>query len=189
MPTSEDARNWLAHALENDELAHFGVLGMRWGHRKDLASGIRSRALDREAHKDAKEHVQAKLYYGQGAGTRRKLIKAKIEGKSAKNSDYAKAVKFHIDDQDVEKQLGKIKGQHARATAKATTAKTSRGIINTIRGNPQAAGASVAAATGAVIFIHKTGIDRKVYNTVVNSSLGKASIKRGAAFIAKILRK
>jgi N-acetyl-gamma-glutamylphosphate reductase len=160
---------------------------MHWGQRKATASGISSHIIDREAQKDAKEYIQAKLYYGQGAGTRRKLIKAKIEGKSAKNADYAKAVEFHKNNQDIEKQLGKVKGQRARATARATTAKTSRGIINTIRGNPQAAGASVAAAASVAILIHKTGLDKKAYYAVKNSSAGQIAIKNGAAFVRRFL--
>lgn len=186
MATSEEAKAWLAHSIGSDELAHFGVLGMHWGQRKGTPSGIASRSLDRQAQKDAKEHVQAKLYYGQGAGTRRKLIKAKIEGNSKRSSDYAKAIQFHIDNQDVSKQLGKVKGQRARATARTTTAKTSRGIINTVRGNPQAAGASVAAAAGVVVLIHKSGLDAKAYNAVKNSTAGKVAIKNGAAFISKL---
>lgn len=35
MATSEEAKAWLAHAIETDELAHTGVLGMHWGVRKE----------------------------------------------------------------------------------------------------------------------------------------------------------
>lgn len=186
MSTKEQASEWLELYLKDDELAHYGVLGMKWGVRKDRPSGISSRKTDREAMRDAKEHVQAKLYYGTGAGTRRKLIKAKIEGKSKKNPSYKKALDYHVENQDVDKRLGQIKGQRARATAKATTAKTSRGIINTVRGNPQAAGASVAAAAGAAIFVHNRGWDKKAYRAAVNSKVGKASIASAKIFIRKL---
>lgn len=186
MLTAEDAKKWLDAQLAPDELAHYGVLGMRWGFRKDrrTASGITNRRTDREASKDAKEFVQAKLYYGDGAGTRRKLIKAKVEGKSEKDPNYKKAFNYHVENQDVEKRLNQAKGQRARATARAKTAKTSRGLINIARGNYAAVGASLAATAAVVAFIHKTGIDRQVYNSVVNSPVGKTAIRNGRRFVS-----
>ena len=55
-----------------DALLHFGVKGMRWGIRKSDPGGPSgvSRSTNKEAAKDAEEFTRAKLYYGQGAGTR-----------------------------------------------------------------------------------------------------------------------
>lgn len=39
MLTAEDAKKWLDAQLAPDELAHYGVLGMKWGRRKDRNSG------------------------------------------------------------------------------------------------------------------------------------------------------
>lgn len=50
-------------------LMHFGVKGMKWGGR-------------RKARKDAKESARAAMYYGKGAGNRRKLIKNKVAQRS-----------------------------------------------------------------------------------------------------------
>lgn len=58
----------------NDELAHYGVKGMRWGVRHTRPEGV-SRSTNRAAKKDAKEFTRAKMYYGEGAGNRRQRMK------------------------------------------------------------------------------------------------------------------
>ena len=55
--------------MGHSELMHYGVKGMKWGVR-------------RRARRDAKEYTQAKMYYGEGAGNRRKLIKATVKTRS-----------------------------------------------------------------------------------------------------------
>lgn len=66
---------------ENDYLEHFGVKGMKWGVR-------------REARRDAKESARAKMYYGEGAGVRRRNINALVKQKSKDptyKAEYEKA--------------------------------------------------------------------------------------------------
>ena len=48
---------------------HFGIKGMKWGVRKTKS----------EARKDAHEYARAKMFYGEGAGIRRKKIKARVD--------------------------------------------------------------------------------------------------------------
>lgn len=83
-----------------DFLAHYGVKGMRWGVRKDRTPGV-SRRTDREAKKDAQEAARAKMYYGKGAGTRRKLINKSVEDKRSKDSAYGKAFDRHYSNQSM----------------------------------------------------------------------------------------
>jgi len=71
-------------------LIHFGILGMRWGVRKNNSTGI-SKSTEKLAKKDAKRFVEAKLFYGETAGTKRKLLKAELDRKKKQIPDYEKA--------------------------------------------------------------------------------------------------
>jgi len=87
-----------------NELTHYGILGMKWGIRKER-SGI-SNNTTRMANKDAKRFADAKMFYGKTAGTKRKLLNAEINKKkrtidgyedafneALNNVDYAKSAK------------------------------------------------------------------------------------------------
>lgn len=147
---------------ESAYLAHFGVKGMKWGQRK-AAGGISPRT-NREARKDAEEFTRAKLFYGEGAGTRRKLIKAKVEAKSKRDPNYKKAFDAHVSGTDLSKRAEQAKGQRRRKDAVAKTKKTTRGIKNTLTGNSQyASTAAIVLATGGAA-AHKKGYDKAIFN-------------------------
>ena len=115
-----------ANEVENF-LEHYGVKGMQWGKR-------RSRS-ERQGAKDAKEFVDAKLFYGQGAGTRRKLIKARVESnKKRLGSEYSDAFDAAVGNRDV----GKARDKAVR-TRKVRDVKTK---------NKQRAGAVARRVTG-----------------------------------------
>lgn len=65
----------------SDELYHHGVKGMKWGVQKTKS----------EARKDATEYARAKMFYGEGAGNRRKKIKARVDTRSKKTFEKALA--------------------------------------------------------------------------------------------------
>lgn len=111
-------------ALYQPYLMHYGVLGMKWGVRKQ----------QRQAKKDAKEYARAKMFYGEGAGNRRKLIKAKVNERS-KNADYKKAFEKAYAGQDMAKHATKAKHERRRKDAKNTAAKTARGLVQASVGN------------------------------------------------------
>ena len=136
----------LYHA--DNELYHFGVKGMKWGVRK----------TQRTARKDAKEFARAKMYYGEGAGTRRKLIKAKVEERS-RDDVYKKAFDDALSKQDMAKHATKAKQERAVKTAAKNTVKTGRGIINAAMGNIGRASASAAAL---YTLAHVTGADKVI---------------------------
>lgn len=91
------------------------------------------------------------MFYGNGAGNRRKLIKATVNSKS-KDPAYKKAFDHHVENTDMAKR-----GQRHRKTTAEKTAKTGRGIINVARGNARAASATVAGASFVYTALYRAG--------------------------------
>lgn len=149
-------------------LQHYGVKGMRWGVRKSDTPGV-SRKTDREAQKDAKEFARAKMFYGEGAGTRRKLIKARVEAKSKKDSSYKKAFDNHLGKQDMSRHAEKARGERKRKNVKKSAGRGIRGTRHILNGNSQYASAATAIVVGGALFAHKKGIDKAVAKAAKNS--------------------
>ncbi len=145
---------------ELDEfLAHFGVKGMKWGVRN--ASGISSRT-NREARKDAKEFTAAKMFYGEGAGTRRKLINNTVAAKSKKDPRYKEAFDSHVSGTDMSKRASSARSERKRKDVVNTTKKTARGVGHVLRGNSQYASLAAVAVAGAGAVAWKNGGDKIV---------------------------
>lgn len=145
-----------------EELTHFGVKGMRWGVRKaDGPAGV-SRKTSKEAKKDAQEFARAKMFYGEGAGTRRKLIKGTVEGKSRKDPMYKKAFDYHLNAQDMSSHASKARGERKRKNVANSTKKTARGVGHILRGNSQYASLAAAMLVGGAMYAKKAGIDKVV---------------------------
>ena len=147
----------------DDFLQHYGVLGMKWGARKDALPGV-PRATNREARKDAREFTRAKMYYGEGAGTRRKLIKATVEAKSKRDASYKRAFDHHVSRADMAKRASQARGERARTDVKNHAVKTAKGVRHIINGNNQWANATAALLVGGALFAHKKGIDKVIFN-------------------------
>lgn len=144
-----------------EELLHFGVKGMKWGVRKDRPEGI-SRGTNKAALKDAREFARAKMFYGDGAGTRRKLIKAKVESLSKKDPNYKRAFDHHLTKQDMAVHASKAKRERKRKNVAGSAAKTTRGVSHYLRGNPQYASAAAAMLAGGAMWAHRNGVDKAI---------------------------
>lgn len=136
------------YIIVNGELYHHGVKGMKWGVRK----------ARRVAKKDAKEFARAKMYYGEGAGNRRKLINAKVNERS-KDPNYKKAFDEALSKQDMADHATKAKHERARNTAAKETVKTGRGLVNAAMGN---IGRASAAAAAIYTVGHVTGVNKVI---------------------------
>lgn len=138
---------------------------MKWGVRKEkqTSSNRTKSSTKRKAKKDAKEYARAKMFYGEGAGNRRKLIKATVSDRSKKLSGYKEEFEKHLSNQDMSKHASAAKRERAARTARKTTAKTARGLVHATLGN---IGKASAAAAGIYIAAHATGADKVIGNYV-----------------------
>lgn len=87
--------------MGHSELMHYGVKGMKWGVRR----------------RDAKEFTQAKMYYGEGAGNRRKLIKATVKARS-KDPFYKSEFDKAVANTDMSKRATQARRQRGRKNAR-----------------------------------------------------------------------
>lgn len=136
---------------EEAYLEHFGVPGMKWGVRKDRTPGV-SRKVDREARKDAQESARAAAYYGKGAGTRRKLSKQTVEGKSKRIPGYKEAYEKHRSEQDTSKAVSKAVSERKRTDRKEKTSKTAGAVARRVTGEWGTQAAFVALAGTGLAF-------------------------------------
>lgn len=153
----------------DDFLAHYGVKGMKWGvHRAHS-----------QAKSDANEFVKAKLFYGEGAGNRRKLIKAKVEQRS-KNPEYKKAFEAHLATQNLDKRAAQAVRTRHRKDVTRFTSKTIRGVHRQLTGGFGPVTVTAASIAAGAAYAHKAGLDKalmdKVQTAMKNRST-QASVK------------
>ena len=159
-----------------DFLAHYGVKGMKWGvRRSDGPEGV-PRKTNNAARKDAEEFARAKMFYGQGAGNRRKLIKATVESKS-KDAAYKKAFDHHLAKQDLGKHADKAKSERRRKDVSESTGKTVRGVhrkLTNQAGNVTLASAVIA---GGVVAARRSGVDKMILDAAKQTVRGAGQPK------------
>lgn len=147
-----------------EALAHYGVKGMQWGVRKNNYEGA-SRSTNREASKDAAEFARAKMFYGEGAGTRRKLIKAKVEAKAKKDPSYKKAFDHHLDQQDLGSHASKARSERRRKDVTSTTVKTTKGVYRSLTGGFGSVSMASAVLASGYMLAKQSGLDQVLKNT------------------------
>lgn len=155
---------------EVDEfLAHYGVKGMRWGKTSSRPAGT-SRRTERDAGKDAKEFARAKMYYGEGAGVRRRLINGTVQSKS-KDAAYKESFERQLNGQDMAKRASEARGKRKRTDTVKGAQKTTRGVVNVLKGNMRNASAASIVLLGAAGAAHNAGVDKALLE------YGKRTIK------------
>ena len=141
--------------MGHSELMHYGVKGMKWGVR-------------RRARRDAKEYTLARMYYGEGAGNRRKLIKAR-----SKDPFYKAVAKT-----DMSKRASQAQRQRGRKNARNATGKTVRGVGNIASGNVSRAGGALALTYLGYQGAKRAGVVPNERELLTKAVKGARKIKR-----------
>lgn len=115
--------------------------------------------VQREARRDAKEYARAQMYYGEGAGTRRKLISATVEAKAHRNPEYARVFHSELSRQDMSEHATKARHERDRRDASHAMHKNARGLLT---GNYQSVQTGVLLGVVAAYFAHQSGYDKKI---------------------------
>jgi hypothetical protein len=170
-------------ASPQEALEHHGVKGMHWGVRKDDHPGA-SRATNREAKKDAGDFARAKMFYGEGAGTRRKLIKAKVEAKAKKDPNYKAAFDHHLANQDMGQHASKARKERRRKDVASGTTKTAKGVHRSLSGGFGSVSLASAAIAGGLVIGKQAGVD-KVIKDAASSYVKDARRKNASSAAAK----
>jgi hypothetical protein len=159
--------------IKEDEefLEHFGVKGMQWGVRSNRPAGV-TRSTNRMAKKDAKEFATAKMFYGEGAGTRRKLIKATVEQRSKNDPSYKKAFDHHLGNQDMAARASAATKQRGRKDTATKTKQRAGYLARTFTGQMGTQAAFMAAALAGTQYLRSPSGQaqmRRAKNSIVKT--------------------
>lgn len=118
-------------------------------------------SITKDAAKDAAEYMAAQMSYGEGAGTRRKLIASAVDYKAARIPGYYEAFENSLQNQDITKH---IKNAKRTRKVKDVSSAASRNIKAAARGDRNGMSTSVIIVIAVAAVAHKTGYDKKVWN-------------------------
>lgn len=116
--------------------------------------------VKKEAQRDAHELARAQMFFGEGAGTRRKLIQATVQEKADRDPEYARLVMREIDDQDMAEHAAAARKERRRIDQKESAKKNTRALVS---GNYHNVQSGILLAIVAGYFAHEKGLDKIAY--------------------------
>jgi len=165
-----------------DHIEHYGVPGMRWGVRKDRVEGV-PRAIDKSARKDAEETVRAQMYYGKGAGTRRKLINKSVEDKRKRSPNYAKAYDHHLQKQNVSDHADRAIKERNKTDRKERNSQRRGALARRVTGSQGTQAAYVAVGVAGVSYLRSPTGQRHM-RMASNRIQNDPKVKQAASWVA-----
>lgn len=171
----------------DDFLAHYGVQGMKWGVRRDNVAGVSART-NREARKDAKEFARAKLFYGEGAGNRRKLINNTVADKRKRDPAYGKAFDHHLANQNLADHAQKARKERSRTDRKTRSKQRAGYVARRLTGEMGAQAAFTAAAIAGVAFMRSPKGQTMMNNVMTKVNTTRVQ-RQGADFLADYFKR
>jgi hypothetical protein len=117
--------------------------------------------VQKEAARDAYEFARASVFYGEGAGNRRKLIKTAVAAKVAMDPAYARAFEQALARQDMVHHVQKARRERHRRDVFHAVNKNTR---NAMAGRYTGVNTAVIVLGTAGYFAHKNGYDKIVFD-------------------------
>lgn len=115
--------------------------------------------IDKMAQSDAARWAAAEMFFGDGAGTRRKLLWAEINKKLSSVPQYKEAFEQAYQSQDFAQHAINAERERRRIDRAAAAGRNIRALKN---GNIQGLTTGVFVVAGAVYVAHATGYDQKI---------------------------
>ena len=115
--------------------------------------------LKDQARKDAVEFARAQMYFGEGAGNRRKLISASVAAKIERHPGYHALFNKFYAQQDMAKHAALARKERRRAD---TLHAINRNVKAAAAGNYGGVNAAVLVIAAGGWYAHQTGFDKKV---------------------------
>lgn len=117
-------------------------------------------STSKDARKDAQEYARAQMFYGDGAGTRRKLIQATVESRAHRDPAYARAFRDELGRQDMSEHAKKAQKERNHIDRNEAISKNIRAIA---RGDNRGVNASLLVVGAVAYALHQTGYDKVLY--------------------------